>query len=143
MTDSEAKIANRQINATMIIEAPDQTEHEIESVVSGGEDVDVGCILDTGAMSVCINDTVMRQLGFKPRGTIGIGGATASSSAPVYVAKVGIRGLKGFKVAVEVIGLPTRTALLGYGLFRHLDAIHIDLKANKVTFHLDGDSVTH
>lgn len=127
MSDATVHIAHRQINCNMLL----------------NERYEIPCILDTGAMTCCVNNELMMQLGCKPQGTIGVGGATGHSQAPVYHVKLGIKGLDGFEVLAEVIGLPTQTALLGYNLFRHLDRIDIDFHSNAVTFHSDNNSVTH
>ena len=127
MSDATVHIAHRQINCSMMMDGR----------------FEVPCILDTGAMTCCVNDEIMKQLGFEPKTTIGVGGATGHSQAPLYYVDLGIKGLDGFKVRAEVIGLPTRTALLGYNLFRHLDSIDINFHNNAVTFHSNDNSVTH
>jgi len=130
MSETEVKIAHRQINCAMVVH-------------SAGDTYRVPCILDTGAMQCCINDALCRQMKRKKIGVTRVGGANGSAEVPVYEALVGIPGLNDFVERVEIIGLSTRTALLGYELFSKLDAIDINLKTDSVTFHAGGESVAH
>ena len=141
MSEATVHIAHRQINCTMMLKTPTGGHVEIHGQVATG--FDVPCILDTGAMNACINDQIMRQIGFKPIGTTHVGGANGSAVANVYEAEIGIKGLTDFWVKGEVIGLPTRTALLGYNVFIHLDAIQINCKDLTVQFYYNDKMVTH
>jgi len=134
MSETTVHIAHRQINCTMTVAG---------KANQAGKLFKVPAILDTGAMSVCINDQICQSMGLTKYGTTHVGGANGSAEVPVYVGKVGIDGLEGFEQEVEIIGLSTRTALLGYSLFQHLDQINIELGAKSVTFHYGDSRITH
>ena len=97
-------------------------------------------ILDTGASTVCFQESLCRALvdaGVLTRvGKTHVGGAVSRSEATVYRGTVGVKGLDGFGKDVSIIGLPTSTALLGRNLLRYLyfgydgpgDRIHLSDK---------------
>ena len=134
MSEKTVHIGHRQINCVMTVDG--QKDHD-------GKLFKVDAILDTGAMSVCINNEICVQMGLRKLGTTRVGGANGSAEVPVYVGEVGIDGLKGFKQYVEIIGLSTQTALLGYSLFKYLDTIEINNVTNEVTFHYGDSHATH
>lgn len=131
MTDDTVLIAHRQINCEMTVEG---ANHKIYRVP---------CILDTGAMNVCLPDAICRQMKLIKVGTTHASGANGVSEVPVYRAPVGIEGLDGFEESVEILGLHSNTALLGFELFSKLDAIHIDFESNTATFYKNSQSVEH
>ena len=134
MSEKTVHIGHRQINCVMTVDG--QKDHD-------GKLFKVDAILDTGAMSVCINNEICRQMGLRKIGMTHVGGANGSAEVPVYVGEVGIDGLVGFKQYVEIIGLSTQTALLGYSLFKHLDQIDIELASDTVIFHYGDSHATH
>ena len=81
-------------------------------------------ILDTGADTVCIPETVAQLLVNEGAATVEretyVSGANSRQKATVYLMDVGVGGLDGFSKEVEVIGLPTRTALLGRNWLKHV-----------------------
>ena len=115
----------------------------VRSSLSAVKSFRVHCILDTGAMNVCIPEELCRQMGLAKIGTQGVLGANGRAEVPVYRAAVGISGLPDFEREVDILGLSTQTALLGYELFSQLDAIDISLKTGNVTFHAGEHSVRH
>jgi len=133
MSTSHATVGSRRITTAM--------------VVAGHE---VPCILDTGAMTCCVPDTIMRDIRrvvgntVKSVGTVNVGGAVSHTTVPAYVAPVGIQGLEGFDPQVEILGLPSDPALLGFNLFSLLAGIDINFDERTVTFETrDGKDVTH
>jgi len=115
-------------------------------VVAGRE---VPCILDTGAMTCCVPDVIMHELervsgAVQKTGTVNVGGAVSHQVVPAYAASVGIKGLEGFEQQVNILGLPTDTALLGFNLFQHLAGIDINFDEMTVTFEThDGATAVH
>lgn len=82
-------------------------------------------ILDTGADTVCVPETVAQALVKQgtippPIRTTYVAGANSRQKANVYVMEVGVEGLDNFSKSVEVIGLPTRTALLGRNWLKYV-----------------------
>lgn len=81
-------------------------------------------ILDTGADTVCIPESVARTLvnmgkGEKISETY-VSGANSRQKANVYAFDVGVEGLDNFSKRVAVIGLPTTTALLGRNWLKYV-----------------------
>jgi len=118
MTDSTSRIGYRRIPVTMVVDGHD-----------------VPAILDTGAMTCCVPDPVMRDIGATPVGSVGVGGAIGHQNVPAYRLNVGIKGLDDFEEEVEILGLPSNTALLGFNLFSRLAGIDISFERGSVTFH--------
>ena len=131
MADDTVLIAHRQINCEMVIKGGDSKTYKVP------------CILDTGAMNVCLPDAICRQMKLIKLGTTHASGANGVSEVPVYRAPVGIAGLDGFEESVEILGLHSNTALLGFELFSRLDRINIDFLFGTATFHKDDHSVIH
>lgn len=81
-------------------------------------------ILDTGADTVCIPETVAQLLVNEGAATVEretyVSGANSRQKATVYLMDVGVEGLENFSKKVEVIGLPTRTALLGRNWLKYV-----------------------
>jgi len=81
-------------------------------------------ILDTGADTVCIPETVAQLLISQGKATVQretyVSGANSRQKATVYLMDVGVEGLENFSKKVEVIGLPTRTALLGRNWLKYV-----------------------
>ncbi|MCY4356858.1 MAG: hypothetical protein OXD01_04975 [Gammaproteobacteria bacterium] len=127
MSTLKQNIGYRQIPVTMVIEG-----HEISH-----------CILDTGAMTCSAPDALLREIGCEKVGTTQVGGAVGHTEVPVYEAFVGLKGLEGFGVEIEILGLPTSTALCGFNLIRHLDAINIDVDKRSVTFWANDKNAAH
>lgn len=134
MSETTVHISHRQINCAMTVAGAGKEQDKLFRV---------SAILDTGAMSCCINDVICKRMGLSQYGTTRVGGANGEAEVPLYRARVGISGLIGFEREVEVIGLSTRTALLGYSLFSQLDRIDINLANGNVVFHSGENSVTH
>ena len=127
MNDTTVRIGFRRIPTIMIV-----NDHEVP------------CILDTGAMTCCVPDEIMRDMGAVPVAQVNVGGAISHQTVPAYRAKVGIKGLDQFSEEVEVIGLSTDTALLGFNLIQRLRGIDINFEESSVTFHAyNGARITH
>ena len=100
----------------------------------------VSAILDTGAQTCAVPDAIMRELKIPKVADVKIGGAISQhQTVPTYIVKVGIDGLENSEKEVEVIGLPTNQALLGFNYLRHLSGLAIDIINNEVCF-LYGDA---
>ena len=127
MSETKTRIGQRTLPTTMVVNGHD-----------------VPCILDTGAQTVCVPDSIMREIGATQIGTVNVGGAVSHQTVPAYQAMVGIKGLPDFSHEVEVLGLSTNIALLGFNLFRYLAEIAINFSADEVTFTADDlNSVVH
>ena len=127
MSTLKQNIGYRQIPVTMVING-----HDIGH-----------CILDTGAMTCSAPDVLLREIPCEKIGTTQVGGAVGHTEVPVYSAKVGLKGLEDFEVEIEILGLPTSTALCGFNLIRHLDAINIDVDRRSVTFWANDKQSVH
>ena len=81
-------------------------------------------ILDTGADTVCIPESLAQRLVGKGEAVkiseTYVSGANSRQKANVYSMSVGVEGLEGFAKRVAVIGLPTTTALLGRNWLKYV-----------------------
>jgi len=89
----------------------------------------IPALLDTGADTVCLpvsvgEELVKQQLAYKRGETHVSGQSGVRSVAPVWTMEVGVEMLPGFKKRVDVIGINSKTALLGRNWLKYVKLIY-------------------